>query len=79
MGIQDFELISLVRQKAQTDAAMEQALDAAFACVLRSDLAGFTNVKDKKPESLYSLDPADYAAARGLLIGALTGLFHSQE
>jgi hypothetical protein len=72
MGIQDFELITLARRRAQSDPAVQQALAAAFACIVRGGLADFVNVKDKRPEFLYSLDPDDYEAARGLLIAALS-------
>lgn len=71
MGIQDFELIALARRQAQSDPAVQKALEAAFARVVRAGLADFTNVNNKRPESLYSLDPADYDAARQTIISCL--------
>ena len=71
MGIQDFELLALARQRAQSDPAVQAALAAAFARVVRGEIADFTNVGAKRPESLYSLDPADYEAARDMLTDAL--------
>ncbi len=71
MGIQDFELIALARRQAKEKPALRQALDAAFARVVRGALADFVNLADKRPESLYSLDPADYDAARQLIVSCL--------
>ncbi len=71
-GIQDYELIALARERAQSDPAVQQALQAAFARIVRAEWAEFAEVNSRRPETLYSLDPADYEAARKLLIDALT-------
>lgn len=71
MGIQDFELIALARRQATSNPAVQAALDAAFARVVRGSLADFTNVGAKAPESLYSLAPSDYETARQGIIEAL--------
>ena len=73
MGIQDFELIALARRQAETDPVVREALASAFKLVVRGGLADFVNVKDKTPDSLYSLDAYDYEQARQLLIAALSG------
>jgi hypothetical protein len=70
-GIQDFELIALARRQAQGVPSARAALDAAFARVVRGRLADFVDVKNKRPEELYSLDPADYDAARTLIVDCL--------
>ncbi|MCD6290741.1 MAG: DUF4091 domain-containing protein, partial [Anaerolineae bacterium] len=72
-GIQDFELITMAREQAAGDTAIAEALDWAFARVIRAEnLADFADVDHTPPEKLYSLDPADYAAARAEIIAALT-------
>ncbi len=73
MGIQDYELVALARERARAEPAVQRALDEAFARVLRVPLEGFTDLDKRAPEELYSLDPADYETARGLLIDALGG------
>jgi len=71
-GIQDFELIAMARERASEDPTVAEALDRAFARVMRAkDLADFADVDHTPPEALYSLDPADYAAARAEIIAAL--------
>lgn len=75
-GIQDFELITMARRLAQSSPPLQAALDEAFARVVRGELADFVNVREKRPESLYSLDPADYEAARRVLIAAVLAEHH---
>ncbi len=70
LGIQDFELIAMARRRAASDPSVAAALQAAFALVVRGALADFVNIAQKTAESLYSLDPDDYEAARRKIIAA---------
>ena len=71
LGIQDFELIALAREVARADSTVAEALDRAFARVIRADLTAFADTAEADPETLYSLDPADYEAARREVLRAL--------
>ena len=71
LGIQDFELISLAREAAQADPTIAEALDRAFAKVIRAGLAAFAETAEAEPETLYSLAQADYETARREVIEAL--------
>ncbi len=70
-GIQDFELLALARERAKGDPEVQRALEAALARVVRAELEDFCDLDQQRPETLYSLDPADYEAARRMLIEAL--------
>lgn len=70
MGIQDYELLALARERARSEPTVAQALQQAFARTVRADLAAFAQVDATPPEVLYSLDPTDYEEARRLVIEA---------
>lgn len=71
MAVQDYELLRLVESKlpkAQAEAVIQQAI----GCVLHlQNMEGFANPDPAKAGELYSLDAADYLAARRILITAL--------
>jgi hypothetical protein len=69
-AVQDYQLLRLVEQRLPTERA-EAAIAQAFQCLLRASPAEFSWVASARPEALYSLDPADYARARGILLEAL--------
>lgn len=71
LGIQDFELITMARRRAAGNPALQNALQAAFARIVRGGLGDFVHLADKRPEALYSLDPADYNGARQAIISCL--------
>jgi hypothetical protein len=70
-AVQDYELLKTVERSLP--AAQARALCAeAFARILRApSVADFAAVATARAEDLYSLDPADYQAARGLLLQGL--------
>lgn len=70
-GIQDYELLVMARRRAAGNPALQQAIDAAFARIVRGSLADFVNLAEKRPDALYSLDPADYDAARQAIVSCL--------
>ncbi len=72
-GIQDHTLLHLLGQQLGTERAAQVA-GRAFAHILRAkSLADFVGADPNHPEALYSLDPADYTAARRVVIEALAG------
>ncbi len=71
MAVQDYELIRLVEQALPAEQA-QAAISTAQAKILRAPaLSAFVDVLQTKAEDLYSLDPADYHAARQVLLEAL--------
>lgn len=56
---------------ARANPAVAQALDCAFARVVRAPLTAFADTASADPETLYSLEPADCEAARQEVIRAL--------
>jgi len=70
-AVQDYELVKLVERRLAPDAAQD-VIDRAFARILHTDeVADFSRVYELPAEALYSLDAADYTAARRILLGAL--------
>ena len=70
-AVQDYELIQLVERRLAPDAARD-AIDRALARILRTDeVTDFGRVYELPAEALYSLDAADYGAARRILLEAL--------
>lgn len=72
MAVQDYELLRMVAN-ALPAARARVVIDEAISCILRTQSLGdFAKVSIAKASELYSLDPADYHAARLVLIKALT-------
>lgn len=72
MAVQDYELLNMVAN-ALPAARARVVIDEAISCILRTQSLGdFAKVSIAKASELYSLDPADYHAARLVLIKALT-------
>lgn len=72
MAVQDYELLQLVASRLPAERA-QAVIERAMGCILRvTDLAAFADVAVAKAENLYSLNPADYHAARKVLFEALT-------
>lgn len=70
-AVQDYELIRVVEQTLPAEAA-KTVIDSAFARILRAgSLEEFADPAKVKPVDLYSLDPADYHAARKILFEVL--------
>ena len=70
-GIQDFVLLKMLQDKLGAARAQE-VIDAAFARLLRVDsLTAFVGAPPERAAELYSLDPADYAAAHAMIVEAL--------
>lgn len=70
-AVQDYELLKLAERTLPARTA-QAAFDAAFARILRTeDIADFADVAEVAPETLYSLDPADYRAARRIVLEAM--------
>jgi len=71
-AVQDYELLKLA-ERTLPAAAMKDLLDQAFGLVLRAgSIRDFAGVGTATAETLYSLDPRDYQAARRLVLEALT-------
>jgi hypothetical protein len=71
MAVQDYELLKLAARLLPPDQA-EAAISEAFALILRTrNIQDFAEVDSVNAESLYSLDPADYVAARRILLTAI--------
>ena len=69
-GIQDFELLKLLEQKLPVETA-QAAIQKALSCILRAPSLGeFANAGTVNAASLYSLEPQDYQAARGIILDA---------
>jgi hypothetical protein len=74
MAAQDYELLRMVERKLPEDQA-QALIEQAFRHIVRVESIGaFANVGTAKAEELYSLDPADYHAARRVLLQGLDGL-----
>jgi len=71
LGIQDFELVALARAEAERRPEVRAAIEQAFARIVRADLAAFAAVNERAAETLYSLAPEDYEAARRGIIEAM--------
>ena len=70
-GIQDFVLLKMLQAKVGEQRAQE-VIGAAFARLLRVDsLTAFVGAPPERAAELYSLDPADYAAAHAMIVEAL--------
>lgn len=70
-GIQDFVLLKMLQDKLGAARAQE-VIDAAFARLLRVDsLTAFVGAPPERAAELYSLDPADYAAAHAMIVETL--------
>jgi len=70
-AIQDYELLKLVEHSLPAEQA-SAVIAAAFKYILRTaSIEDFANMDNPRPETLYSLDPQDYQAARRLLLEAL--------
>lgn len=68
-GIEDFELISLLKEKR---ADCEKILKKVWKCIFKStDITGFYDA-EAKAETLYSLDYKDYEKAKNILLDALS-------
>jgi hypothetical protein len=68
-GIEDYELISMLREKRQ-DA--EEVLENVWKKIFRfEDFRDFHKHVEGKPENIYSLDYKDYLEARRILLSAL--------
>jgi hypothetical protein len=71
VGIQEYALLKLA-EKRLSKAAMADLTAQIWKKLLHTDNVGdFARVNQLQPTDLYSLDPADYAAARKLVIEAL--------
>jgi hypothetical protein len=71
MAAQDFELIKLVERRLP-DGIAQETIQRALKCILRANsLSDFANVGTVPADTLYSLDPKDYHAARKVLLDAL--------
>ena len=71
LAVQDYELLKLVEHSLSPQQA-EAAIQKAMALIFRAEsLDKFAQVFQLKAEDLYSIDPADYHAARGVLLEAL--------
>ncbi len=72
-AVQDYELLKLAERTLPTRVA-QAAFDAACARILKTDnIADFADVAEVAPETLYSLEPADYRAARRVILEAFEG------
>jgi hypothetical protein len=70
-AVQDYELLKLAERTLPAGEA-RALIQQAFAHILRAgSVADFANVATLKAEDLYSLDPADYRAARQVILNAL--------
>jgi hypothetical protein len=70
---QDYELLKLVERSLSPQQA-SAVIEKAFSRILHTtSIQDFENVNGVNPESLYSLDPADYQEARRILLDALEG------
>ncbi|MBL7200894.1 MAG: DUF4091 domain-containing protein [Anaerolineae bacterium] len=73
MAAQDYELLRLAERVLPANQAGE-LLEAAFARILRADkISDFAGVASARAEDLYSLHPADYQAARRMVLEAIAG------
>ncbi len=71
MAMQDYELIKMVERELPAEQA-KAVITKALGCILRVEsLSEFAGVATKRAEELYSIDPADYHAARKTLLEAL--------
>lgn len=78
-AVQDYELLNLVQQRLpeqQAQAVFQQAYSLIFKTNSLSDFAG---VDRARASDLYSLDPADYARARQIIVSALEGFSQSRR
>ncbi len=68
-GIEDFELISLLREKVPHS---EQILEKVWSCIFKTtDITRFYEA-GATPEALYSLNDEDYEKAKEILLNALS-------
>lgn len=71
MAVQDYELLSMAKDRLNAEQA-RQVFDQAFAAILKAEgIESFGEVNSVKAESLYSLEPEDYHQARRLVVEAL--------
>lgn len=69
-GLQDAELVNVLKSKHPARA--EEALKSVFGIIIKTeDMTDFSSTNARSAESLYSLDPADYAEARKIVLDAL--------
>jgi len=72
-GIQEYVLLKMLEERCPA-AKVESVLQRAFRHILRTDnVADFGRVAQLRADELYSLEPADYEAARHLVLEALAG------
>ena len=68
---QDYELLKLVERTLPGDQA-QRAIGEAFGCIMRTDrIQDLAEVGSVRAETLYSLDPRDYQAARRVLLAEI--------
>ena len=68
---QDYELLKLAERTLPVGKAQE-VIGKAFARILRTDdIQDLADVANRRAETLYSLDPRDYQAARRLVLEAV--------
>lgn len=71
-AVQDYELLTQVERRLP-EAEAKTVIDRAMGYILRADrIEDFAGADASQAETLYSLDPADYHAARAVLIAALS-------
>ena len=72
VAAQDYELLKLA-ERTLPDEEATRVFDKAFGRILRTDtIRAFAEVATADPETLYSLDPKDYQAARRLVLEAIS-------
>jgi hypothetical protein len=72
MAAQDYELLRLAERTLPAAEAV-RVLNEAFGRILRTDtIRDFAGVATADPETLYSLDPQDYQAARRGILEAIS-------
>ena len=70
-AVQDYELLKLTERTLPPDEA-EALFTEAFSHILRAEsIRDFVNIPTAKAETLFSLDPMNYQAARRLLLTAM--------
>jgi len=72
-AVQDYELLNLVQQRLPEKPAQE-VFQQAYSLIFKTNsLSDFAGVDSARASDLYSLDPADYARARQIIVNALEG------
>ena len=72
-GIQEYELLRMLWKVLPAEQAQQVAEQAQARILRTTEMSEFARVNELKAQDLYSLDPADYAAARQIVLDALAG------